>query len=59
MNTKHKVHIYNKCSAQFKTSRKMLMQLAECQERGKKDMLYCDDCGFSCKTKSDLAHEFF
>ena len=36
MNTKHEVHIYNKCSAQFKATRKILMQMAECQEGAKK-----------------------
>ena len=30
--------------------------MAECQEGGKKDNLYCDECGFSCKTKKILKH---
>ena len=51
INTKHNMHNYNKGSAQFKTSLKLLKHMAECQERGNKDKLYRDECGFSCKTK--------
>ena len=59
MNRKHKVHNCDKCSAQFKTSMKLVKHMAESQERGKTDQSYCDDCGFSCKTKKNLrAHKY-
>ena len=53
MNTKHKVHNCGKCSAQFEPSLKLLKQMAEGQERGRKYKFYYDECGFSCKTKKN------
>ena len=58
MNTKHEAYNCDKCSAQYKTSMKLLNHMAECQEKGKKDKLYCIEYRFSCKTKKNLkAHE--
>ena len=58
MNTKHEMHNCDKCSAQFKTSMKLLNHMAEWQERGKSYKLYCTECCFSCKTKKNpKAHE--
>ena len=37
MNTKHEVYNFDKCSAQLKTSLKILKHMAKCQERGKTD----------------------
>ena len=48
MKTKLEVHTCDKCSAQIKTSIKLLNCMAECQEGGKKDKLYCSKCRFSC-----------
>ena len=52
-NTKHIVHNCDKFCAQFKSSMKLLNQIAVCQERGMKDNLYYDECSFSCKTEKN------
>ena len=58
MNTKHEVHNFDKCIAQLKTSMKVIKHMTECQERGKKEKLYCDKLSFSCKPKKNLkAHD--
>ena len=56
MNIKYEVYNCEECSAQLKTSIKLLKHMTECQEGGKKDTLYFDECGFSCKTKKILKH---
>ena len=42
---------------QFKPSMKLLKHMAECKERGLKDRLYYDECGFSFKTKKNQKWE--
>ena len=54
MNTKHKVHNFDKCSAQFKTLMKLLNHRAECQGRGKKGEVYYGEFCFCSKTKKNL-----
>ena len=43
MNTKHEVSIGDKCSAQLKTSIKIIKHMPKCQEKGKtyKFMVIC------------------
>ena len=54
INTKYEVHNCDKCSAQFKTSMKLIKHMAKWQESGKKDNLYRNELSFNCKTKKTL-----
>ena len=46
----------DKCSAQIKTSMKLLKHIAEYQKRGKKEKLHCDDYDSVAKQRKTLKH---